>query len=246
VCSDCRVSHTLKPQPPDTELLAEGFSPSLSLSLSPLSLSRPLGVSCAGPWQRPYTVQPPPPLQTDCFWRRSECLCLFMQTLFQLLFFLFLSTESCFSLPPFLARPWQAYFLHRVCVCVCASLCVSVSEHFSGVEAAFMSVPSVENGSPAREGRPLAPHSGFFFPKKSLHLMSDLLLSVHEATQREHLIPAGAAVSSVYRRVADIVWSHWGPNKGKSHLMNGAVCRRLSAVTRRRLPPPSFFGNVKT
>lgn len=58
-----------------------------------------------------------------------------------------------------------AFCVLGLCVCacvralvhvrVCVSLCLCMSEHFSGVEAAFMSVPSVENGS-VSEGQPRA------------------------------------------------------------------------------------------
>lgn len=49
--------------------------------------------------------------------------------------------------------------LPAFCVCVrgCLPLCLHMCEYFSGVEAAFMSVPSVENGS-VTEGQPLVLH----------------------------------------------------------------------------------------
>lgn len=75
----------------------------------------------------PLHIFPP---QTDEFWR-SECLCLalsLMQTPFQLLFFLFLSTESCFCcLPSLHVRDRHTSWI--VCMCVCVGLCVCVCGH---------------------------------------------------------------------------------------------------------------------
>lgn len=84
-----------------------------------------------------------------------------------------------------------------VCVCVCAGMhvsvcaclslclcmCVCMCEYFSGVEAAFMSVPSVENGS-ASEGQPLVLHWASHSVPKSQMPLSDVesLLFVHETT----------------------------------------------------------------
>lgn len=71
----------------------------------------------------------------------------------------------------------------HVCVRVCLSLCLCMCEHFSGVEAAFMSVPSVENGS-ASEGQPLVLHWASHSVPKSQMPSSDVgsLLFVHETT----------------------------------------------------------------
>lgn len=70
-----------------------------------------------------------------------------------------------------------------VCVRACLSLCLCMCEYFSGVEAAFMSVPSVENGS-ASEGQPLALHWASHSVPKSQMPSSDVgsLLFVHETT----------------------------------------------------------------
>lgn len=138
------------------------------------------------------------PPQTDEFWR-SQCLWLLfslMQSLFQLLFFLVLSTESCFCyLLSLHVCDRHTSCIVRVCVyvSVCEGWgkgwwgwvvdCVCVCEHFSGLEAAFMSVPSVENGS-ASEGQPLC-CTGLptLFPKSQMP-SSDVesLLLVHETT----------------------------------------------------------------
>lgn len=82
-----------------------------------------------------------------------------LPSLFQLLFFLFPSTESCFRrLSPLYVRDRHTsgiVCVRRVRALVRVPLCLCMSEHFSGVGAAFMSVPSVENGS-VSEGQPLA------------------------------------------------------------------------------------------
>lgn len=114
------------------------------------------------------------------------------RSFFQLLFFLFPPTESCFRrLSSLYVRDRHTscslrVWLVRACVCaralaclpacVCLSLCLCMSEYFSGVEAAFMSVPSVENGS-VSEGQPLSRCTGLptlFRRAKCLHLMLDL------------------------------------------------------------------------
>lgn len=72
-----------------------------------------------------------------------------------------------------------------VCAFVCASLslCLCMCEYFSEVEAAFMSVPSVENGS-VSEGQPLVLHWASHSVPKSQMPLSDVesLLFVHETT----------------------------------------------------------------
>lgn len=104
--------------------------------------------------------------------------------------FLIPVNRKLFLLPPFPACPRQAYFLCFVCVCVCVvcvhgclPLCLHMCEYFSGVEAAFMSVPSVENGS-VTEGQPLALHWASHSVPKSQMPLSDVgsLLFVHETT----------------------------------------------------------------
>lgn len=116
------------------------------------------------------------------------------QTPFQLLFFLFLSTESCFRCLPSL----RVRDRHTSCtVCMCGSVRVGVRArlrpnvcvyvrtcaYFSEVEAAFMSMPSVENGS-ASEGQLLSLHRASHSVPKSQMPLSDVgsLLFVHETT----------------------------------------------------------------
>lgn len=124
------------------------------------------------------------------------------QSRFQLLFFLFLSTESCFCcLPSLRVRDRHTSCIvcvwgcvHRcagmhvyVCVhvCLCPYVCVYVRmcAYFSKAEAAFMSVPSVENGS-ASEGQLLSLHWASHSVPKSQMPLSDVgsLLFVHETT----------------------------------------------------------------
>lgn len=71
----------------------------------------------------------------------------------------------------------------HACVRACLSLCLCMYEYFSGVEAAFMSVPSVENGS-VSEGQPLVLHWASHSVPKSQMPLSDVesLLFVHETT----------------------------------------------------------------
>lgn len=71
----------------------------------------------------------------------------------------------------------------HVCMRACLSLCLCMCEYFSGVEAAFMSVPSVENGS-AGEGQPLVLYWASHSVPKSQMPLSDVgsLLFVHETT----------------------------------------------------------------
>lgn len=131
------------------------------------------------------------PLQNAKFWRR-QCLwltfslscrppfnCCFSYSCRQKV--VFAASHPCVSVtgifPAFCA-----------CVCVCAGMhvyvcrlslslcmCVYMCEYFSGAEAAFMSVPSIENGS-ASEGQPLLLHwaSTLFRRAKCLYLMLNL------------------------------------------------------------------------
>lgn len=129
------------------------------------------------------------PLQTDAFWW-SECLCLTLSCgpAFKCCFsyscqqkVVFAASFPCMSTTGILP-------VFCVCVCVvgvhgCLPLCLHMCEYFSGVEAAFMSVPSVENGS-VTEGQPLALHWASHSVPKSQMPLSDVgsLLFVHETT----------------------------------------------------------------
>lgn len=143
------------------------------------------------------------PLQSDEFWR-TECLCLthslplshadplstvvFLIPVDRKLFFA--ASLPCVSVTGILPALcvcvcWGREVCRNACMCVCAclSLCLCMCEYFSGVEAAFMSVPSVENGS-VSEGQPLSLHWASHSVPKSQMPLSDAksLLYVHETT----------------------------------------------------------------
>lgn len=93
-------------------------------------------------------------------------------------------------LPAFCVLGLCAHAYMCVCACVraCLPLCLCMCEYFSGVEAAFMSVPSVENGS-VSEGQPLVLHWASHSVPKSQMPLSDVgsLLFVHE-TATENIL----------------------------------------------------------
>lgn len=114
-----------------------------------------------------------------------------MQTLFQLWFsyscrqkVVFAASRLCVSVTGILPALCVGLCVGmHACVHACLSLCLCMCEYFSGVEAAFMSVPSVENGS-VSEGQPLVLHWASHSVPKSQMPLSDVgsLLFVHETT----------------------------------------------------------------
>lgn len=77
----------------------------------------------------------------------------------------------------------HVYVCVHVCLCPYVCVYVRMCAYFSKAEAAFMSVPSVENGS-ASEGQLLSLHWASHSVPKSQMPLSDVgsLLFVHETT----------------------------------------------------------------
>lgn len=106
-------------------------------------------------------------------------------------------------LPPFFVRASVCTHVCRLRGCL--PLCLHMCEYFSGVEAAFMSVPSVENGS-VTEGQPLVLHWASHSEVPNAFICWIFVICPWNYNW-EHLIPVGPDEwSSSYLHV-DINWA---------------------------------------
>lgn len=185
---------------PVSQLMWKGFAQGFLDSQFALHQLVPPVLCSGGQWQHSYGCISLTYFSSADWWVLTEpvpltCILSLMQTNFQLLFFLVLCQKVVFaaSFPCMSVTGILPALYVCVCVCLCKNahicvyvcLCFRVCEcvYFGGLEAAFMSVPSVENGS-ASEGQPLC-CTGLptLFPKSQMP-SSDVgsLLLVHETT----------------------------------------------------------------